>query len=139
MNVKTKLLVVLGVLSIPVASRAAGSPMEDGLWEISTTMEMPGMPYKVPPTTVTHCYTKEDLKDNQKTIPQQKGDCKVTDQKYSGSKISWKMVCSGENPAKGAGEIVFKGSTAYEGTMKMETKGMAMTTKYKARRIGNCK
>jgi hypothetical protein len=138
MNVKTKLLVVLGVLSVPATPWAAGSPMKDGLWEISTSMEMPGMPYKIPPTTVTHCYTKEDLKDDQKMVPKQKGDCKMTDLKYSGSKMTWKMICNGKNPAKGSGEMVFKGPTAYEGTMKMETEGMAMTTKYKARRIGNC-
>jgi hypothetical protein len=102
-------------------------------------MNMPGMQYKMPPTKVTHCYTKEDLKDNKKVVPQQKGDCKMTDMNYSGNKVTWKMVCTGKNVGKGEGEMIYNGSTAYEGSMKMEMQGMVMTNKYKARRIGECK
>jgi hypothetical protein len=57
----------------------------------------------------------------------------------SGNKLSWKVVCSGEQSSKGTGEITFKGSTAYEGTTKIETEGMTMTSRYKAKRIGDCK
>ena len=139
MDVKRKLPVVIGVLLFPAVLFAAPSPMREGLWEINTTMNMSGMTYKIPPTKVTHCYTKEDLKDNKKVVPQQKGDCKITDMKSSGNKVTWKMVCIGENKSKGEGEIIYKGATAYEGSMKMETQGMVMTNKYKARRIGDCK
>ena len=139
MDVKTKLPVVIGVLLLPATLFAAPSPMQEGLWEISTAMNMPGMPYKIPPTKVTHCYTKEELKDNKKVVPQQKNDCKITDMTNSGSKVTWKMVCTGKNASKGEGEIIYKGATAYEGSMKMETQGMVMTSKYKARRLGDCK
>lgn len=126
-------------LLMPAAVLAAGSPMQEGLWEISSTMSMPGMPYKIPPTKVTHCYSKEDLRDSQKTIPPQQGDCKVTDMKSSGNRVTWKLVCTGQSAGKGEGEIVYRGATAYEGKMKMETQGMVMTSKYKAKRIGACK
>jgi hypothetical protein len=140
MNSTTKTAALFcAVLLLPASIQAAGSPMQEGLWEISSTMSMPGMPYKIPPTKVTHCYTKEELKDSQKTIPKQDGDCKMTDVKYSGSRMTWKMVCTGKSTGKGEGEIVYKGSTAYEGSMKMETQGMVMTSKYKAKRIGACK
>jgi len=139
MNVKMKLPAVIGVLLFPATLFAAPSPMQEGLWEINTTMKMRGMSYEMPPTKVTHCYTKEELNDNKKVVPQQKGDCKVTDMKYSGNKMTWKMVCTGKNKSKGEGEMVFKGATAYEGSMKMETQGMLMTSKYKAKRIGDCK
>jgi hypothetical protein len=140
MNATTKrAAVICALLTLPSTLLAAGSPMQDGLWEISSTMSMPGMPYKIPPTRVTHCYTKEDLKDSQKTIPKQEGDCKVTDVKYSGSRMTWKMVCTGKSASKGEGEIIYKGATAYEGSMKMETQGMVMTSKYNAKRIGACK
>jgi hypothetical protein len=138
MDSKMKLPVLIGVLLIPATLFAAPSPMQEGLWEISTTMSMPGMP-KMPPTRVTHCYTKEDLKDSNKVVPQQKSDCRVTDMKYSGNKVAWKMICTGKNASKGEGEMIYKGATAYEGSMKMETQGMVMTNKYKARRIGDCK
>jgi Protein of unknown function (DUF3617) len=131
--------ILCALLLFPTAVLAAGSPMQEGLWEITTTMSMPGMPYKMPPTKVTHCYTKEDLKDSQRTIPKQQGDCKVTDMKSSGNRVTWKMVCTGNSAGKGEGEILYKGTSAYEGSMKMETQGMVMTSKYKARRIGACK
>ena len=140
MNALTKTAVVFcAVLLVPATVFAAGSPMQEGLWEMSSTMSMPGMPHKIPPTKVTHCYTKEDLKDSQRTVPKQEGDCKVTDMKSSGNRMTWKMVCTGESASKGEGEIVYKGANAYEGSMKMETQGMVMTSKYKARRIGVCK
>ncbi len=138
MNFKLKLSALFCLLLFP-ANLPAASPMQEGLWEIVTTVNMPGMPYKVPPTKVTHCYTKEELKDNSKVVPQQEGDCKVTDMKYSGNRMTWKMICTGENKSKGEGEITYKGATAYEGSMKMQTQGMTMTTKYKAKRIGVCK
>jgi hypothetical protein len=139
MELKTKLPVVVGVLLLPATLFAAPSPMQEGLWEINTTTKMRGMSYEMSHTKVTHCYTKEELKDNKKVVPQQKGDCKVTDMKYSGNKMTWKMVCTGKNKSKGEGEMVFKGAIAYEGSMKMETQGMLMTSKYKAKRIGDCK
>ncbi len=138
MNFTLKLAVLFCVLLFPATLLAAASPMQEGLWEIVTSVNMPGMPYKAPPTRVTHCYTKEDLKDNGKVVPQQKGDCKVTDMKYSGGKMTWKMVCSGKHATRGEGEITYKGSTAYEGSMKMDTEGMTMISKYKAKRIGVC-
>ena len=138
MKVKMTLCALFCSLLFPAVLPAAGSPMQEGLWEISTTVDMPGMPYKARPTTITHCYTKEDLKSNN-VVPQQKGDCKMTDLNYSGGRTTWKMVCTGKHPGKGEGEITYKGSTAYEGKMKMAMEGMEMTTKYKARRIGVCK
>lgn len=55
--------------------------------------------------------------DNQRTIPKQDRDCKMTDVKYSGNIMAWKMVCTGKSTGKGEGEIVYKGATAYEGSM----------------------
>ncbi len=41
----------------------------------------------------------------------------MTDVKYSGNIMAWKMVCTGKSTGKGEGEIVYKGATAYEGSM----------------------
>lgn len=132
-------VVLLGAIMLPATLPAAEPSMKEGLWEISSTMEMPGMPFKPPPTTVTHCYSKEDVQNEQRALPQQQDDCKITDMQRSGGKVSWKVSCNGKNPGKGEGEIVFKGNTAYEGTMKFELENMKMTTRYEAKRIGDCK
>jgi Protein of unknown function (DUF3617) len=38
-----------------------GVDMQDGLWEITTTTEMAGMPFQIPPMTITQCITQQDL------------------------------------------------------------------------------
>jgi hypothetical protein len=138
MNLRTGCFILLGAVMMPAAAMAAGTTMKEGLWEITTTMEMPGMPYQLPPTTYSHCYTKEDLKDEKQALPKQQGDCKVTDMKRHGSKVTWKVVCTGENKGTGEGEIVFQGDTAYDGSMKFDMEQMKMTSRYKARRVGEC-
>lgn len=128
-----------GIALLSLANGAAAAGMKAGLWEITTTTEMPGMPFTPPPTTMTHCYTAEDVKDQQSVVPQQDGNCKITDLRSSGNKVTWKMVCSGEQKGKGSGEITYSGNTAYQGKMKFETEGMTMNSTYKAKRIGECK
>lgn len=115
----------------------AAPEMREGKWEIKSTMDMPGMPYKIPPTVVTHCYTKDDVKDQKKVVTNKNSDCTVTDMKTTGNKVTWKMKCTGKSKGTFSGETVF-GKDSYDSTMKMQTEGHNMTTKVKAKRIGNC-
>jgi hypothetical protein len=131
------LAVVLSVL-LPAAVFAAEG-IRPGMWEITTTMDMPGMPMKMPPTTIRHCYTAEEVKDQKKVISSDK-DCTVTDVKSSGNKVTWKMKCTGQNPGTFSGETVFSGDS-YVSTMKMESQGGAGTSvnmKVQGKRVGNC-
>ncbi len=139
MNTWISCVFILGALFLSTVAPAVGAGMKDGLWEITTNTEMPGMPYQPAPSTMTHCYTKEDLKDDKQIVPKQDGNCKVTDMKHTGSKMTWKMSCTGDNKSKGEGEIVYKGDTAYDGFMKFEMEGMKITSRYKAKRVGACK
>ena len=128
-------IAVLSTLVLPATIFAADT-MREGYWELITTTEMPGMPMEIPPTKIKHCYTKEDVKDQKKTISTDK-NCTITDFKQSGNKISWKMKCTGENSGVFSGETIFK-TDAYDSTMKMQTQGHTMNMKVKARRLGNC-
>ena len=128
-------IAVLSTLVLPATIFAADT-MREGYWELITTTEMPGMPMEIPPTKIKHCYTKEDVKDQRKTISTDK-NCTITDFKQSGNKISWKMKCTGENSGVFSGETIFK-TDAYDSTMKMQTQGHTMNMKVKARRLGNC-
>ena len=129
------IIAIVAALAIPAASHAADT-MREGLWELTTTMDIPGMPMKMAPTKVKHCYTKEEVKDTKSTISRDK-NCKVTDMKQSGNKVSWKMKCTGENPGTFTGETTFKGDS-YDSTMKMVTEGQTMNMKVSGKRIGNC-
>jgi hypothetical protein len=132
---KKIVITVLFALALPATSFAADT-MRDGYWELTSTMEMPGMPMTMPPTTIKHCYTKEDVKDQKKTITTDK-NCTVTDLKQSGNKVTWKMKCTGKNAGDFSGETVYT-RDAYDSTMKMESQGRTMTMKVKAKRLGNC-
>lgn len=129
--------VMLAVSPLVLSSTAiAADAMKPGLWEVSTTMEMPGMPYQPPPQTVRHCYTAQEVKED--PVPKD-NNCKVTDLKSSANKVTWKVECKGEMAGKGEGQIVYQGDSAYEGWTKMQTQGMNMSMKYKAKRLGECK
>lgn len=123
------------VLFLPTPSAAAGT-MKPGLWEITTSMEMPGMPFQPPAQTMRHCYTEQEVKEG--PVPKD-NNCRITELKATGSKTSWKMECRGELAGKGEGEIVYQGDSAYEGKSRLQAQGMTMTSKYKAKRIGECK
>lgn len=137
---KNKIFILVGlVLSLFSAPLyAAAAEMRPGLWEITMTMEMPGMPYAMPPTTHTQCVKPED---NKSAIPAEKSDeCQIVDNKVSGNKMTWKMKC--KNGTTGIGEITHK-ADSYDGSMKMTTQSegqkQQITMRYKGRRIGDCK
>ena len=129
---------VLVLISLPTTILAANG-MREGMWEITSTMEMPGMPMRMPPTTIKHCYTKKDVKAEKKAISRDK-NCTVTDFKRSGNKVTWKMKCTGKHAGVFSGETVFSGDS-YESNMNMQSaagQGGSMTMKVKGKRIGNC-
>jgi Protein of unknown function (DUF3617) len=129
-------LATVTFVALSCISVFASNEMREGKWEITSSVEMPGMPYKIPPTVVSHCYTKEDVNDQKKVIADNK-DCTVTDMKKSGNKVTWKMQCTGKRKGTFSGETIF-GKDFYESTMNMQSEGRNMTTKSKARRIGDC-
>lgn len=126
--------VVLMLMFLPLTC-AAAVEMRDGMWELTTTMDVPGM--KMPPQKMKHCYTKEDVKDQKKMVNTNK-DCTVTELNTIGNKVSWKMKCTGKNPGSFSGESTFAGDS-YVSIMKMQSQGMAMDMNVKGKRIGTCK
>jgi len=126
---------LLGVLalSLPAAVRAGGH-MESGLWEVSVTVELPGVA-SPPPTVQTECLSQADVDAD--PVPQlDKSACKATDIHRSGDKIVWKLDCG--PIGKGDGEVVYQSPTAYEGSMKLETGGTVVRSKIRAKRVGGC-
>ncbi len=123
---------------------AAPATMQDGNWEITMKMEMANMPFAMQPMVTTHCYTKEDLKDSQKTIPsasQRKDDCENKDVKVVGNKTTWTTQCKDSSIV--SGEMEYK-QTSFSGMMTMEKvdkKGEKSKIVYhmSGKRIGNCK
>jgi uncharacterized protein DUF3617 len=134
------------VATAVLAFQAQAAPnMKEGLWEITTKMEMPGLPANVPPQTTRRCVTKKDLADSEKTPPgaeMRDGRCKLTDYKLQGNTASWKMACEGENAMSGTGTITYSG-TSYSGTqvvsMKQGGQTQNMTLQFAGKHLGECK
>ena len=118
------------------ASPGALAQGADDQWEISSKMEMPGMPMSMPAQMMRGCVAK-NAKDDE-LIPKQ-GDCKVVDSKRTGNKLSYKMTCTTPEPSTIEGETQF-GSGAYEGKMRMTmtSSKQSMQMTYSGKRVGAC-
>ena len=83
------------VCALVVPAYAAGIG-KAGKWQMTMEMDMPGMPMKMPPVSVTHCVTKEQAENPEAAIPKNNrdSDCKYSDVKVDGSTVSWKVECA---------------------------------------------
>jgi len=133
--------VVIGVLVWAGGVTAwADMNMHEGLWEITTKMEMVGMPMQMPATKHTQCITKE------KMIPQKENDkdnCKMVKQEIEGDTVKWVMECSGKNVMKVEGKTTYHGDT-FEGiiTIKVndpQTAEMKIINHVTGKYVGVCK
>lgn len=129
-------------------AHAAPPQLKPGLWEYKMTMEMAGMP-KMPmvgqPMTFTRCLKPEDIKDPTKAFEDNKSkhQCEHKEHKVEGNKVSFKVVCSGENAGTGSGEFTID-AEKFDGTMKFAGTGgpmggMEMMQTMSGRRLGDCK
>ena len=135
-----KLLVISVVLLTSLSTSIAGSGpnMQEGKWEVTTRMEMPGMSTSMPAVTSTQCLTKKDF------VPQgsQQGqECKVTETKVDGNTVTWTVKCSGQGgEVTGTGRMTYSGSS-FKGTieMTMAQSNTKMISHINGHRIGDCK
>lgn len=115
---------------------AEAQNMKEGLWQITMTIEMPGMPMQMPPQTYTHCLTKKDMVP-QKEEPNQ--ECRMVKRDIEGDTVIWVMECkTSEGTAVFNGKVTYKGDS-FEGIIKMKQSGMEMTQNLKGKWIGECK
>jgi len=130
---KRGIRIIAALLFLFSASISFSVPnMEDGLWEITSTMDMPGMPSRS--FTHTTCLTKE------KPVPQPaESGCTIKDMETQGNTVTWTVVCK---EATSTGKVTYAGTTM-DGVVEMtlKTGGQIRTIKslMKGKRIGPCK
>jgi hypothetical protein len=125
--------VIVALLFLFSAKLSFAAPnMEDGLWEITTMVDMPGMSSKS--FTNTSCLTKE------KAVPQTtESGCTIKDVKSLGNTVTWTVVCK---EGTSTGKITYAGTTMegfIETTVKTNGGTMTMKSTMKGKRIGPCK
>ena len=79
-----------------------------GLWKFTVQMDMPGMPYKIPPSSSEKCITDNDLTPKTDSPDQ---SCQIKNQKISGNTITYDINCEMEGSStKGNAKITYTGS-----------------------------
>lgn len=119
---------------------AWGLDLMPGKYEITSKVEMPGMPGAMPPQTVVQCLDQQDPVPNAAAGSQ---GCEITDMKTKGNTVTYTMECGQQGAKmKSTGRITFNGDT-FEGStqtvMGPEAGGMTITTVIMGKRIGACK
>ena len=134
---------LLAALAVPPAALAqpskSGGDDRGELWEITSSMEMPGMPMAMPANTQRICMGREAGDD--KYVPKN-DDCRLISSSRSGNTQRYKMVCGGKQPMTADGEITHAKDT-YSGRTRMTGKSedgepIDMTHRFSARRLGEC-
>lgn len=128
---RASLIFAMTTLSASVWSAA------DEYWEVTSKMEMQGMPFAMPSTTHKVCVPKGSENDPNKTTGDK--DCKMSDIKTNGSKTTWKARCDHDGQIMtGIGEQTTN-AKGYTGKMQFSGDGMNMNITYSGKRLGgNC-
>lgn len=132
-----KFFIAIPVMMIGL-SGAVAHAVPGEYWEISSKMNIPGMPFAMPATTSKVCIPKGGENDPSKTSGDK--NCQMSDVKTSGNKVSWKARCDHNGEIMtGVGEQT---STANSYTGKMQLSGksegqdVSMDMSYSGKRIG---
>jgi hypothetical protein len=108
------------------------------LWEVTTKVEIPGMPMAMPAQTQRKCLPKTRKDDD--LIPTTEG-CRTSDVKRAGNKVTFNIACTGTDPMIGTGEINSL-PASYDGRMHLKGKAgeetMEMTHTFSGKRVGDC-
>lgn len=135
MKVRTLLLCAV-VLAAALPTFAADSPMKPGKWQVTIQSDIPNMPFKMPPITMTTCITPEQAANPEPPKDKKNSDCKISDYKLDGNTVTWKMNCE-KQQMSGTGKITYS-AESYEGVMKMQMGDTEMTQKYTGKLLGAC-
>ena len=130
------LLMTLTLAFFTACSGSNAVDIKEGKWSIETTTVVPGMPFSMPPMTITQCMKK----DSYLIESNSDGDssCKVVNKKIKGSTVTWDVQCA---------ETITHASMTYNhdtlnGEMKVEAKtedgGVTVTSTIKGHYIGKC-
>lgn len=113
--------------------------LQDGKWEITTQLQMPGLPFAPPPMKFTRCLTKKDA------VPQQnepQSNCRMISSDVQGDTVFWVMECKDQHgTTRSNGQVTYH-KDSFEGAVNVTTSGKdaaTMTSKMSGRRLGNCK
>ncbi|MDF2446878.1 MAG: hypothetical protein K0S46_2114 [Moraxellaceae bacterium] len=127
-------------LLVIAACLVAGNAYADDKWEVTTSMEMVGMPFQMPATKQVVCLAPGE-QNSEKMVPADK-NCQVKSFTTSGNTSRFRIECAPPQQMTGEGEITRLGADAYKGLLKakgnMQGQPFDMKIAYNGRKIGSC-
>ena len=134
---KKMLLAWVALVSIGISANTQAAQGE--YWELSTTMEMVGMPFVMPAQKSKVCIPKGGEKEP-KYMQGKNSHCKMTKLKQFGNKVTWKGSCVNDGQTMHMTGESTHGPDHYHGTTHMSgtSKGrkLEIITSYSSKRIG---
>lgn len=135
----TKFLLALAITAfIGACAKNNELDLKEGKWSIVTTMDMPNMPFQMPPVRITQCLTKQDYMPRQEEAKNE-SLCQIVNKKVKGSTVSWDVKC----PDSKSHTVITYNYDSFSGDTKVETtaKGekMLMSSHIEGQYIGSCK
>ncbi len=120
---------------------AEGIPIEPGMWEMTSTMEMPMLPQPRVNTSMD-CVEESELSPEAMTEEDMDPSCTFDTSVVDGNTMKWSMDCKAkEGASRGEWEVTSHGDTLTGGgtiTMDMQGQPMVMTMKWDGKRVGDC-
>ena len=115
----------------------AGPGMQPGNYEYTIKMEMPGMPFAMPPQTFQRCVTQADVDQGKQYKSDERKECETKNMKRSANGASFDMVC--KDGSTGKASYTFSGDGMTGKTVMTMKEGQSMTMNMSSKRAGDCK
>lgn len=128
--------VAVAAALVSVAAVAADKGMKAGMYDYTVKMEMPGMPFAMPPQNFQSCVKQEDLDKGKQFQTQRDQDCEVKNLKQSAGKASFDIAC--KDGTTGHADYTFS-DASMSGKTVMTREGQPLTMNMSAKRVGDCK
>jgi hypothetical protein len=129
MVLNARIVLATGVLAL-TATLALADGIEPGLWRITSRTQTGGV--IGPPHESSKCLTPEEARDLATTfspVPRTENSvCAPIERSFTGSKLTWRLVCKGQLNMLLTGDFDFDSPHHYTATMqtKAEMAGMPM-------------
>lgn len=118
--------------AISVITAAAGAETGE-YWEVKQSVSMEGM--SMPPSQTRVCKPARPAAEDM--LPADRdSNCRMTNVRTSGAKVTYEIACSGPDAITGSGELEQLGPDAYRGRNVMRSKDGQMTLEFEGRKVG---
>ncbi len=140
MTIRNILLAGVLLAAVPAAF-ADGIPVEPGMWEMTSTMNMPMLP-QPRVTTVTECMEKSEISMDEVRTEDMDPDCSFVMEQLDGDTMKWTVDCPVEGGTSHGEWTATSGGDTVTGdgviTVSFQGQTMEMTMNWSGQRIGPC-